>query len=473
MSKLLENDFREANKSLIENQSMLSFFNSYGINVETLRLLLVGMDDNGNVIMPIMTHKNRIVGTLTIFEIERNGGIYNYSCNGFVGAPYSKTNTITIAKNIIDLMLLWQQGIDSVAVMTDRDEMPYIRFYKTINLVDSDDDIVDGVMTPMNSYDIKDLPVYLSMHKTLPELRPIDNKEAYENFTKLPFILDNKVFVMYKFNGFLIDSTGKKYASKKIGEGNRKFTYEGTDFYFLSSAWSLPQDLSKIPKSVDIKEVYQEVWEYVYTNLTFMSYDQTRLIALYILYMWAFFYRHPLIMHLHIIDPSLIQSNIIYQVLKKLSPNDKNLMHAPKTMVRKDTDLTVFYKFPYIYVDQCVTPGSYDLGPKILVDENSCDNRGNITGMKRVPLNKAPRIREKLTALLFNYTEPMEEDLVEGLYPYMMPFYQVGLKLGFTYREIKDMFYTVCGFAQRKFKHIDLKEYIERHSTKFEEDSGN
>lgn len=471
MSKLLESDFREANKQLIENAAMLSFFNSYGINVETLRLLLVGMDDNGNIIMPIMTNKNRIVGTLTVYEIERNGGIYNYSCNGFVGAPYSKTNTITIAKNIIDVMLLWQQGIDSVAVMTDRDEMPYIRFYKCINLVDPDDDIVDGVLTQMYSYDIKDLPVYLSMHKTLPELRAIDNKNEAENYVKLPAIIDNKVFVMFKFNGFLLDSTGKKYASKKVGNGNRKFTYEGTDFYFLSSAWSLPQDLSKIPKTVDIKDVFEEVFAFVQTNLTFMSDDQCRLISFYIMYMWAFFYRHPLIMHLHIINPSLLQSSIIFQVLKRLSPNDKNLMHAPKTMIRQHDDLTLFYKFPYIYVDQCVTPGNYDIGPKILVDENSQDSRQ--VKFKRVPFTKAPRIREKLTALLLNYTEPMEEDLDEGLYPYMMPFYQVGIKIGFTYREIKDMFYKTCGFAQRKFKHIDLKEYIERHSTKFEEDSDN
>lgn len=467
MSKLTESEFREASKYLANNESMLSLFNAYGINVETLRLLMVGLDDNGNVIMPIMTHRNKIIGTLTISDIERNGGIYQYSCDGLIGAPYSKVGSITIVKNVIDLMLVWQLGVDSVAVMTDREEMPYIRFYKEINLIDGEDDLIELTHQPVYSYGIKDLPIYLQMHKELPERVAIEGKRELAEYIKFPAVIDNKVFVMHRINGFVMDSDGIVYRSLRINAGMRRFTYQGTEIAFTGSAWNIV-DKSKIKKKVDIKELYEEVFEYIYTNIFFLSEDQCRLIAMYILYFWGFFFKHPLRVHLHIIDPSQFQSSHIYSILKRLSPNDKNLQNAPKTYIRQENDIKVFYDYPYIYVDQCLAYGNYDIGPKILVDEGSAPLRRS--QIKKVPLNKSLKIREKLCSLLFNYNEKLEEDYDEGLYAYYMPFYQVGLKLGMTQREVKDLFYSVCGFSQRKFKKIDIKDYIVKHATIFSED---
>lgn len=472
MSTLRESDFREASKELANNESMLSLFNSYGINVETLRLLLVGLDENSNIIMPIMTHRNKIVGTLTITDIERNGGIYQYSCDGFVGAPYSDRGSITIVKNVIDLMLVWQLGIDSVAVMTDREQMPYLRFYKEINLIDGEDDLIELTHQPLYSYGIKDLPVYLQMHKNLPDKTTLENKQRRTASINLPAIIDNKVFVMYKINGFVMDSDGTIYRSFRISDGVRRFKYQETDIFFKGSAWStITKGRTKTKPKVNLNEIYTEVFEYVYTNIFCISEDQAKLISMFVMYMWGFYFKHPLKMHLHIINPSLIQSSLIYKVLQKICPNDKGLMHAPKVYMRQEKDINAFYNHPYIYVDQCLTYGNYDIGPKILIDEDSMDLRKTV--VKKVPLNRHLKLREKLSTLLFHYKGKMEEDYDEGLYPYYMPFYQVGLKLGMTQREVKDLFYLVCGFSQRKFKKIDIKEYIVKHATKFSEDPKN
>jgi len=467
MSKLVERDYREATQRLINSEQAMSFFRSYGISVETLRILMIGVDDEGNVIMPIFNTKNLILGTLTIFDIYKDGGIYKYDCYGLVGNPRSEKKSIVVAKNIIDVCLLWQIGIDNPVVVSDRDNTMMLTQYKEISFVDGDDDLTELLRCDKYSYDVKDLPAYLAMYRELPEKKLLMNNTDSIEVVALPMNIDGKIFIMTDTFAKLVDSDGVYYQTYKYDKDLRRFNYKGVDYYFKAGPIKIPTGFN-FKEKPDLAATYKELFEYIYTNIAFISQDQANLIALYIIYAWGFYYKHQIKTLLHIIDPSYFQASIIQKVLTDLMPNVNESFYAPSLIVRNNLD-RIGYNHAKIILDMCLSADNYDIGPKILVNDLSEEKR--TLDIKRVPLNRGPKLRHQLMSIMFHYHETLEEDRDEGLYFYYLPFYQVGLKLGMTWRESKALFYNTCGTAQKVFKRLYGPAYVEKHATMFGPDS--
>ena len=232
MSKLSERDYREATQRLINSEQAMSFFKSHGISVETLRILMIGLNDEGQVIMPIFNTKNLILGTLTIYDIYKDGGIYKYDCYGLVGNPSSKEKKIVIAKNVIDVCLLWQLGIDNPVIVSDRENTMMLTMYKEITFIDGDDDLVELLRCDKYSYDIKDLPAYLAMYRELPERKLMMNNTDDLEIIAFPENIDGKVFCMSDKFARIVDSDGVYYQTYKYSKDLRRFNYNGKDYYF-------------------------------------------------------------------------------------------------------------------------------------------------------------------------------------------------------------------------------------------------
>ena len=171
-----ERFFRDANRRLEANEQAMSFFKKYGIHPETLRMLLIGMDEDENIVSPIYNNNNVILGKLTIQNIYEDP-IYSHDSYGFVGNPRSKDKTITIAKNIIDVCLLWQLGIDNPVMIPDRDQVHYLHKYKELIFVDGDDSVVDLYPGIKNEYKIKDIIICVLRDKSEVELIAPDSQE--------------------------------------------------------------------------------------------------------------------------------------------------------------------------------------------------------------------------------------------------------------------------------------------------------
>ena len=164
----------------------------------------------------------------------------------------------------------------------------------------------------------------------------------------------------------------------------------------------------------------------------------------------------------------MFQSSIIHKVLADLMPNPHGSFYAPTFIVRNNLD-RIGFNHAKIILDMCLSADNYDIGPKILINDESEKQR--TLEIKRIPLNRGIKLRHQLMSIMFHHHETLAEDRDEGLYFYYLPFYQVGVKLGMTWREVKELFYTTCGTAQKVFKRLYGPLYVEKHATMFGPDS--
>ena len=465
-SRLKELDFRNATIKLMENEKLIAFFKIYGISFETLKTLMVGSDDEGNIICPIYNHRNVIQGQLTIKNIMQDGGIYIFDTYGLVGNAYSKDKKVTIAKNLIDVLLLWQMGVDSPVMVSDREVAPFIQNYKDITFVDKDDDLAEYLPGSKYTYGIKDLVSYCAMHKDLPKREKMDTAERQYEIEYSPFLLDNKLYLYTSRQGNVLNSDGDWIRSFKMSQYTRRIKVNDQYVVFSGAAWSIPINF-KIEKKEEMSILFNDLFEMFYTHITFISEDQAKIMALFVLYQWTFGWKHPLKTHLHIINPSPLQVSVLNKVLKSVTPGVYGSSEAP-SMMGRDNNQHIFFKHPQIYYDMCSHEWSYDIGPKVLITEDSADLR--TLKIKRVTNDKAKEMRRRLANALFTQLYTPKEDKDDGLYSYYMPFYQVGLECGLHIQEIKRLFNVVCMSAQRAFKAMDKKDYIMNHSTKLEKD---
>lgn len=464
-SKLKENDFRLATIRLMDNENLVKFFRLRGISVETLKLLMVGCNEEGDVICPILDAINKIRGTLTIKNIyDDNGGLYVFDSYGLIGNPRSAEKSITIAKNLIDVLLLWQLGVDNPVMVSDRDRKPYLHNYKTFTFVDKDDELADEVMGAIFTYGIKDLVNYAAMQKELPKAERLEVKESRYELRKNPFYFNEKLHCYINSKGMVMDQDGNFKRSQKIENYSRTMMKDGERIVFKGAAWWIPASY-KIGEKEELSVVYNDLFEMIYPRLFFMSEDQVKLITLFIMYQWTESYKNRTI-HLHIIDPSSYQTNTIVDTLRTFMPTGKPTFESPSIHSR-DASPFIFYKYPCIFVDNCSHNFSYDIGPKILVTDESANLRTK--KMKIIGVNRMREMRRRLWNCFWHHQEPPIPEIPTSLYDYIRPFHQAGIKCGLTEREIKNAFSAVCLPAQRLFRNMDITDYIKNHSTKLED----
>lgn len=352
-------------------------------------------------------------------------------------------------------------------MIPDRDQVHYLHKYKELIFVDGDDSVVDLYPGIKNEYKIKDLPSYLQMHRELPEKIRVEGLDLDTELKFLPFIDEDIVYVHASKFTRILSSDNKAYRAEKIKNGLIAFKLNERVIYCKGGVFNIPNDVEMTPK-YEIKEVYEALYDYLDRQLIFMSNDQCRLTTMFVIYAWCIYYKLDLKTHLHIIDPSHYQVNILFETLKAVMPDNKNLYSTPKAEVRNKEDQIFEYRYPRIIIDPCTVHGNYDFGPKILVNDESAKLRAPYS--KSRTFAKVRELRKMLSNLLMTYKKPPFEALEEGLYNYYFPFYQVGKEIGMDQREIKDLFYTVCGSSQRVFKGLNRYYYREKHGTTIDQE---
>lgn len=472
LSKLNAADYREATNRLINDENHVKFFKSYGISVETLRTLMVGLSENKDVIMPIYNHLNKVLGTLYIYNIFVNGGIYKFDTYGFCGNPKNKdtrNSSITIAKNIIDVLLLWQVGVDNPVIISDRVNTPYLHTYKEVVFVDDDDELVESCMSEIYTYGIKDLVNYLSMYKELPKKKRITEADIDSiEYFRLPAIIDGEVCVVTDKRRNVLGTAGHYTASINARAGLYKTKRDEKIVLIKGDKIPVPRKYKPAKKSPDLKELYEDLFEAVYGGLPFMSEDQCRLVTLFIMYMWTISWKLPLKTHLHIINASPMQISVSLRILQNLCPNPWSHFDAP-TIYTRSADFKLFYYYSNIILDDCASVNNYDLGAKILVTTESSSLRSH---KAKIPsAKKIADLRVRLLDAMFNAFNKPVDSLEFGLYYYFAPFHQMGEVLGIDPQEIKRLFNVVCMSAQKVFRYINLDQYRRTHTTRLDQDS--
>jgi len=465
-SRLKGSDFRLATLKLLENENLVKFFKLKGISTETLRLLMVGVDQEGNVIVPILDALNSHKGTLTIKNIyDDDGGIYVFDNYGLVGNPRSAEKSVTIAKNLIDVLLLWQMGVDNPVMVSDRDRKPYLHAYKTFTFVDKDDELADEVMGAIFTYGIKDLVNYVAMKKELPKVERLEVKERRYEIKKNPFYINEKLHCYINSKGLMMNEDGEYKKTNRMEGYMRTFKKDDEKIVYRGAAWWIPASY-KIGRREPMKKLYEDLFTMIYPRLFFMSEDQVVLITLFIIYQWTQAHKNTSVTHLHIINPSSYQVNKTIETLRTFMPVGKPTSEGPSIHSR-DASPFIFYKYPCIYVDTCSHGFSYDIGPKILINDESSKLRTK--EMKMVGVNRMREMRRRLWTAFWKSKRPPVTQIPTSLYDYIRPFHQAGINCGMTEKEIKNAFSKVCLPAQRLFRSMDVKEYVRNHATKLED----
>lgn len=465
-SKLKESDFRNYSSELLKDENLVKFFRNYGISVESLRFLLIGKDEEGNVVAPIYNNNNIIQGKLTIHDIFVNGGLYQFSAYGLVGNAKSENKEITIAKNIIDVLLLWQLGIDNPVMVSDREQAPFLDKYSIFYFIDNEDDLLDMVAGQRLTYNIKDLVNYLSMYKELPTPEKLPEKFFDREPYTCPFVIKDKLYIPTNIRGNLLGQDGDYKATRRYSKSHRSIKIEDFTAYYSGDPWTIPANY-KVEKALPMKELYEKLFEIIYGHFSFASEDQCKVIAIFLLYQWTFYYKYPLKMHLHIIDPSYFQADVMYQILRMLTPGTYPGSNAPTTIIRQGTE-HIFYTYPNIYIDKCGHDGNFDIGPKIVITEGSCEHRK--TPALRRGLTKVKEFRSKLLDATFGHQYEPLPDMNIASYAYFMFFHQVGQKCEIELPELKKLFMNVVVKGHKFFRGCDKEDYRMNHSTKLDED---
>lgn len=463
--KLRENDFRIMSNALLLDEKAMGFFRAYGISPETLKIMMIGLDDEGYIRCPIFNSRNKIVGDVQIKDYMIDGGTYVYSAYGFLGNPASKGATIVIGKSLIDVLLLWQMGVDNPVMVVSRENPVYLDTYKDVTFVDQNDDLADLLYCSLYTYAIPDLPLYAAMHKELPKRIAMENREKRIDILKNVMYIEGKTFIYTNRKGNVLDEDNNYYRTFKNIDFSRTFKYNDQKYVFAGNTIKVPNNY-KIEKAEDPKVIYEDLFKIIYTRLPFISEDQARVISLFIIYFYTISYKMTHVSMLHIITPSEIQLGEIYNVLKYIIPSfGKDSI----SIQRREKDKWLFFDYPKIILDGCLHEYNSDIGPKILITDSSYLNRES--KIRRAYNTEIVRMRARLLNLLFEYKVPPIDELENmNVYLYFMVFHQVGEIVGLDMQERKRLFNTVCMSAQRLFKDLDMKYYIKKHSTILDQD---
>ena len=368
------------NENLLANRKFMDIFKSYGIERDTITKFLIGLDVDETIVCPIHDERWAVIGKITFYDFIRNprAAMSAPTCSGFIG--FSKTNgsAVTVCKDIVDMMLAFQNGIPFPVVATDKKNPPhFFRSYNKVHFLSEKDELIDFAFGQMATYGIDDLYAWLKAESKKPladrtELADIKINEilrdiSEDNVSYTNPAIVNKQPYWLTFNRQLVlcpDGKMRRSYNNSIG---RKLVTDNDVIYFKVTPCDISRQYAFSPEKTNL--IYSALWRRFYRYCNFLAEDQSKLLAAYVMYQYIFSHIDHIV-HLHLIVSSQRQRDYLLSVLMPLMPSRSSFKAKGVASVCSIFNHMGFgvRTSPFIILDD-FTASDFDRGCTILVDK--------------------------------------------------------------------------------------------------------
>jgi hypothetical protein len=370
-------------ENLLGNKRFMELFHGYGVERKTIEQFLIGLDIDESVVCPIHDEKWNVIGKVTYFDFFKNpkAAMSAPTCSGFVGLTKTGGNAITVCKDIIDMLLAFQNGIPFPVVATDKKNPPhFFKTYSKVHFMSDKDEMIDLAYNQTFVYGIDDIYDWLTIESKKPlddrtELSAIKTKEIIReisdnnlSFTN-PAVVGGRLYWLTYNRQLALCPDGKMRRSSSSSYG-RKLVTDDDIIYFKVT----PADISRryVFEEQKTHLVYSTLWRRFHRFCNFLAEDQCKLLAAYVMYQYI--YPHiDHVVHLHIITSSQRQRDYLLAVLQPLMPSQSSFRSKGTSSI-----CCIFNNMgfgvraaPFIILDDFTT-ADFDRGLTLLVDKKMC-----------------------------------------------------------------------------------------------------
>lgn len=414
----------------------MELFSGYGITRVTLEKFLIGLDVDETITCPIHDEKWDVIGKVIFYDFFKNpkAPMSSPTCSGFIGFSKTRGSAITVCKDIIDMMLAFQNGVPYPVVLTDKKNPPhFFKTYSKVHFLSEKDELIDMAYNQTFVYGIEDLYEWLNEElkksdenrtklvdiKTKEIIRELsDNSICYTN----PAIVGGQPYWLTFNRMFVLCPDGKMKRSSGHKHG-RKIVTENDVLYFKVT----PADISRRyifePEKTHI--VYSTLWRRFHRYCNFLAEDQCKLLAAYVMYQYVFPYLDHVV-NLHLIVASQRQRDYLLSVLQPLMPNKASFKSKGAASICSLYNGMNFRPelAPFIIIDNFDTT-DFDRGLTLLVDKKMCPYPRPFAYKAFKKANTM--FKSRLFSWSLCYIQPIEMELpVKSLYSdILMPLWMI------------------------------------------------